>query len=244
MWQQIYEDNKDNNFVLIAVGQDTLGAAGCAPFIANANPTHPSLIDEHHLLANLLGIVNIPQAVWINEDFKIVRPAEGAPPPPADAAPAPPPELNQAPQRMLDIMAEAAQIQADPATYHNALADWIQLGDKSRYALSPDEVIARSTPRDADKALGHAHFELASELEKRDRHDLAINHFREAHRLVPDSWTFRRQAWSLETVGDGPFARFWQGPSDDAPEDWPYAGDWLTDIRQEGPANYYAPFKE
>ena len=32
------------------------------------------------------------------------------------------------------------------------------------------------------------------------------------------------------------------GASPDRPEAWPYEGDWLSDIRAEGPANYYDPF--
>jgi hypothetical protein len=98
-------------------------------------------------------------------------------------------------------------------------------------------VIARSRPRDRDQALGHAHFQLASHFESEGNHALAIRHFREAHRLVPDSWTFRRQAWSLEKAGDGVFARFMQGPTDE--ENWPYEGDWLADIRSSGAGNYY-----
>ncbi|MBS0336761.1 MAG: hypothetical protein JSS40_08135, partial [Proteobacteria bacterium] len=108
---------------------------------------------------------------------------------------------------------------------------------------SPDEVVARSRPRDAAKALGHAHFQLAAQLEMDGNHAAAIRHFREAHRLVPDSWTFRRQAWSLEKVGDGPLARFWQGPDPVSPSAWPYEGDWLTDVRKIGAENYSEPWK-
>ena len=67
--------------------------------------------------------------------------------------------------------------------------------------------------RDPAVALGHAHFQLATQLEIDGHHDAAVPHFREAHRLVPASWTFRRQAWSLEkAAAAGPLARFWQGP--------------------------------
>jgi len=241
VWQALREEFHAEGFELVTVGLDTLGAQACRPFIEAANPSHPSLIDQHHVMADLFGIVNIPEAVWINEEGMIVRPAEAAPPPPMDgAAPTlnPPAEL---PQHMMDIMGEAVKIQSDPAAYHHALKDWVEKGANSEYALDPETVIARSEPRDKDKALGHAHFEMASHLETEGQHDLAIKHFREAHRLVPESWTFRRQAWSLERVGDGPFARFWQGPSPD--KDWPYEGDWLTDIRREGPENYYSTWK-
>jgi hypothetical protein len=116
-------------------------------------------------------------------------------------------------------------------------------GAASRYALDPDQVIARSRPRDAEVARGHAHFELACELERRGHHDAAVRHFRKAHRLVPESWTFRRQAWSLEKPFDGPLARFWQRPPPDHPERWPYQGDWLSDIRAIGAENYYDPWE-
>ena len=43
---------------------------------------------------------------------------------------------------------------------------------------------------------------------------------------------FRRQAWSLEKVGNDALARFWQGPDPKSPEAWPYEGDWLTDVRR------------
>ena len=40
----------------------------------------------------------------------------------------------------------------------------------------------------------------------------AIFHFREAHRLQPDNWTYKRQAWSLTAAGmhEGPRARLQQ----------------------------------
>ncbi len=36
---------------------------------------------------------------------------------------------------------------------------------------------------------------------------------------------------------------FWQGPSEDDPAAWPYEGDWLSDIREEGPENYAERFE-
>lgn len=243
MWRSLRDELHPKGFELVTVGLDTLGDVGCRAFIEAAQPTHPSLIDRHHVLAERFGVINIPSSLWIDEAGMIVRPAEAAPAPPQPAAR---PRLGlppNAPQRMIEIMAEAAKIRRDAESYHAALRDWVEKGSASRFALSPDAVIERSRPRDADKALGHAHFQLAAQLEIDGHHAAAVHHFREAHRLVPDSWTFRRQAWSLEKVGDDALARFWQGPDPEAPEAWPYEGDWLTDVRKIGAENYNDPWR-
>lgn len=244
MWQALRNELHPKGLELVAVGLDTLGGAGCREFIEAAKPQHPSLIDQHHVMAELFGVTNIPSSVWIDERGMIVRPAETAPAPPR--GPDSPPGLqlpDDGPARFAAIKAEAVKIKKDVAAYHAALRDWVDKGAASAFALSADEVVARSQPRDDAKARGHAHFQLASQLEIDGHHDAAVHHFREAHRLVPDSWTFRRQAWSLEKVGDGPLARFWQGPSDDAPQAWPYEGDWVSDVRKIGAENYNAPWK-
>lgn len=238
MWQELRNELHPLGLEIVTVGLDTLGAEPCRPFIEAASPEHPSLIDAHHAVAQLFGVVNIPNSVWIDESGIIVRPAEAAPPPrrPPPSTGASPAEM---PQRVIDIFTEATKIRTDPESYHAALRDWVERGADSEFALAPDEVIARSQPRDADAARGHAHFELATHLETGGHHDAAVPHFREAHRLVPDNFSYKRQAWSLEPGPDGPLARFWQGPADDNPEAWPYDGDWVTDVRDFGAENYY-----
>jgi hypothetical protein len=244
VWQVLRNELHGQGFELVTVGLDTLGGVGCRAFIEAAKPEHPSLIDQHHVLADLFGVINIPSSVWIDERGMIVRPAEAAPAPPRAASA--PPRLNlpsQVPQRFAEMMVEAGKIKQSAEEYHAALRDWVAHGGASPYALGPEEVIKRSRPRDRDKSLGHAHFALATELEIQGDHEAAIQHFREAHRLVPESWTFRRQAWSLERVGEGPLARFWQGPDPANPDAWPYAGDWLHDVRETGAENYNEPWR-
>ena len=34
------------------------------PWIEAASPTHPSLIDDAHVVAELYDIVNVPTAIW------------------------------------------------------------------------------------------------------------------------------------------------------------------------------------
>ena len=243
MWQQLRNEYADQGFELVTVGLDALGAAGCREFIEAAQPEHPSLIDTHHVLANQFGVVNIPSSIWIDEQGMIVRPAEAAPAPPAEAPAMGDLDMSALPERMQEMMVHAAQIPNDSEAYHAALRDWIEKGSASDFALTPEQVIERSRPRDPDVSLGHAHFEIASELEVQGHHEAAIRHFREAHRLVPDSWTFRRQAWSLEGPVEMPMGRFWQGPSEDNPEAWPYEGGWLEDIKESGAENYSERFR-
>jgi hypothetical protein len=244
VWQVLRNELQPKGFELVTVGLDTEGEAGCRAFIEAARPEHPSLIDRHHVLADLFGVINIPSSGWIDEHGMIVRPAETAPAPPQPDGKTSrfslPADL---PPRFVEIRAEAAKIRKDTHAYHAALRDWVERGAASRFALPPDAVVERSRPRDQAKALGHAHFQLAAQLEMDGHHATAVRHFREAHRLVPDSWTFRRQAWSLEKVGDGPLARFWQGPVPDASDAWPYDGDWLTDVRKIGAENYNEPWR-
>ena len=237
MWQELREELRPQGLEIVTVGIDTLGAEGCRPYIEAASPTHPSLIDQYHAVAEKFGVVNIPNGVWIDEDGMIVRPAETAPTLRREApAPAGGMEL---PDRAVAIFTEAAKIQTDPQAYDAALRDWVAKGADSEFALSPDEVVARSRPRSADESLGQAHFEMASHLELHGDHEGAVRHFREAHRLVPGNFSYRRQAWSLEPSVEGPLARFWQGPAPGAEADWPYESEWLADVQAKGAENYY-----
>ena len=241
MWQALRDELHPQGFELVTVGMDTLGADGCRAFMEAAAPTHPALLDQHHLLARDFGVINIPSSIWIDESGMIVRPAEPAPAPPGVAAMMDVPA--ELPTRLLEMFTEASKIPSDPEAYHAALRDWVEKGPDSEFALSPDQVVARSRPRSNDVALGHAHFELATALELEGHHKAAIEHFRKAHQLVPDSWTFRRQAWSLEPGATGPLARFWQGPSEQDPDAWPYQGDWLSDVKRSGAENYNEPWQ-
>lgn len=241
MWQAFRDEVHDKGVEIVTVGMDAAGAEACRPHIEAASPRHPSLIDTTHRMAEQFGVVNIPNAVWIDEQGLIVRPAETAFAPPSIEIERPNPfeGVTEIPRRMGEIFTEAMQLVVDPAAYEAALRDWIELGSESRFALAPDDVVERSQPRSLDTSRGQAHFELACHLEQAGEHVAAVGHFREAHRLVPDNFAYRRQAWSLEPGPEGPLARFWQGPVDDDASSWPYEGDWLTDVRAMGPANYY-----
>jgi hypothetical protein len=220
---------------------DTAGPEACRPFIERAAPAHPSLIDVGHLMAERFGVVNIPNGLWIDEDGMIVRPAEPAFPGPRTMPGGGDP--SALPARMRETLAVAAAFETDEAAYVRAMHDWARNGAASEFALTPDEVVARSGPRDADAATAAAHFDLAQHLYRRGAAAAAVRQFREAHRLAPANISYKRQAWSLVTPGAGPFERLWQGPVEGHEKEWPYDSDWLTEMSELGPHDYYPPMR-
>jgi hypothetical protein len=242
VWQALRDELKaaGTPVEIVTVGIDAAGADAMRPF-TDAAPGLTHLVDVSHRVAELFGVINVPNGVWIDESGRVVRSAElstlprpAAPPPSAGGTL--PPEYAE---RMTAVMGQAMKIKAAPADYDAALRDWAANGSASRFALSEDEVVARSQPRDANVALGEANFEMACHLVTVGRADEAVEFFRAAHRLHPDNFTYRRQAWSLVPGIEGPLARFWQGPIPGSEADWPYEGDWLTDVTAMGAENYY-----
>jgi hypothetical protein len=135
--------------------------------------------------------------------------------------------LAQLPPQLAEMLREAQKISIDPEPYIAALRDWVANGADSRFALSQDEVVARSAPRDPDRARAAACFELGQHLHRSGAPEDAVPWFRDAHRLQPENWTYKRQAWT--------FADPFQGPSE------AYDSDWLTEVRKTGAENYYPP---
>jgi hypothetical protein len=234
VWQALRSELHPQGLEIVTVALDTAGAQAARPWIEAAKPEHPSLIDQAHILDELLGVVNVPNGVWIDEDGMIVRPPE-----PAYASR---PvlfrgerrersnttiEQEDTPQRRRakELVNAVKKICIQPELYVAALRDWVANGSASRYALSPDEVIRRSHPRSPEVAQAAASFELGQYLYRLGYPDNAVPWFRNAHRLQPDNWTYKRQAWTFADPGQGPTAL--------------YDGDWLSDVQAIGPENYY-----
>jgi hypothetical protein len=233
----------------VTVSLELSGPEASRPYIEAAQPEHPSLLDPTHQLDALFGVVNIPNVFWIDEAGTIVRPPE--PGWPDDGRPLPPemlasiPKLGRAkggPRRPEGTGQRAVLASGqDRATYADAIRDWVARGPDSHYALTPAEVVARSQPRPVAMSEGAAHFELANHLWREGRRDLAIAHFNACHRLQPDNWTYKRQAWSLvgnERVG-GSYGRFVQGPLAGEEDDWPFESDFRSDVSVLGEGEYY-----
>lgn len=171
----MYQQLKDKNFEIISVAQDTGGVKDAGPWITAAKPTFTALIDEKHLVSKLYNMVNVPTGVWINEQGKIVRPNEVA----------------FADDRFKTFTG------MDSAPYLNALRDWADKGDKSQYVMSEDKLRQKMNSQDPNSAMAAAEFGLAEQLYKSGHPTEAIPHFKEAQRLNPKSWNYKRQAYLL-----------------------------------------------
>lgn len=231
VWQELHEELSGQGVEIVTVALDVNGADAAGPFIDAAAPTHPALIDAEHSLDAKLGIVNVPMSVWIDEDGMIVRPPEQAWPGvavfdemPRDTWDAHLPEDGR--EFFYEMLDEAHKIRSNPKQYVAALRDWAAGGAESRFALSPEEVVARSQPRDEDRSRAAAHWEIGTHLHRAGKIEAAHPHYRRAHELQPENWTYKREAWQAANPLQGPSAE--------------YDSDFLSEIRKVGAENYYA----
>ncbi len=208
-----------------------LVAEQAKPWIEAAQPTHPSLVDSSHRLDELLGIDNVPMAVWIDENGHLVRPPETASIEESELRSI---EVSDdLPERMRIALTEIKKMPDASLDYRAAIVDWAERGADSPFALSPDEVVARSQPRPAEHARAAACFELGTHLFGAVGKEAAIPWWKEAHGLHPENWTYKRQAWTLETTADGQPSDLSQEATD------VYGTSWLDDVLAlGGGANY------
>lgn len=213
--------------MIVAVAFDSAGAAAVKDFIRPpelqpamfdfmgwdqslssraAAPAYPCLIDERHVVAELYNMVNVPTAVWIDEEGTIVRPPEAGGS--GDSFRAMNPQTFEVPREA----AEDGKLRR--RIYVDAVRDWIEKGSKSRHVLSPDEVRRRMRGFDQDDSRAAAEFRLGVWLQCHGEAEAAKSYFEEAVRLRPESWNFRRQKIVLSDPSlTGQFAatpEFWQ----------------------------------
>ncbi len=233
MWQELRNQLAPKGVEVVTVALDTGGIAAAGPFIAAAAPEHPSLIDESHVSAECFGFVNVPNAVWIDEDGVIVRPSHAAHVRPSRLR-----EIEITPEMGVlgEVLTEVKKFNADPATYRAAIADWVEHGADSPYALTADDVVAASRPRPIEHAEAAAAFELGQHLHRGGHTEDAIRWFRRAHELHPENWTYKRQAWTFVTTPEGQPSDLLQGATE------VYGTSWLDEVRRLGAETYYEPF--
>jgi tetratricopeptide (TPR) repeat protein len=200
----MYHQLKDKNFEILSVAQDTGGVKDAGKWITEAKPApaYTVLIDEKHLVSKLYNMVNVPTGVWIDEKGRIVRPNEVA----------------FADDRFKQFTG------LDSAPYLNAIRDWAEKGEKSEYAMSEEKLRQKLSMNDPNLLMASAEFGLGEYLYKSGHANEAIPHFKEAQKLNPKSWNYKRQAYALG----------------DAKRD--YATTFIDEVNKAGGSKvYYAP---
>jgi hypothetical protein len=190
VWQRIYEEINDPNFVLICVAEDTGGEAVAGPIFDAAQPTYVQVIDENHLISSLFNFVNVPSAVWIDEDGRIVRIDEGTY------------------SRVHEFGDGEQKIVFGNDVYAPALKDWVKNGAASKH-VQPAEVVSGNIRRHSDDQLrADAAFRLGNLFRRHGQNAKADHYWAMAERLNPDSVNFFRQNLTLTEEGSaGPTFR-------------------------------------
>ncbi len=172
------------------------------PWVEEAQPKFTTLIDQNHQVAALYNMVNVPQAVWIDEQGMIVRPTETG--------------------GSLDILrefdfsagafpAEATQrSQETKAKYLAAVKDWVLSGKDSAHVLSPEEVQTRVPKMTAEIAQAHVEFRLGQFLKRQSRLAEAQARFAICRELHPDSWNMFRETTERMDNGIAAGPAFWE----------------------------------
>jgi hypothetical protein len=199
VWQTLYAELKDKGFMVVAVAEESRGAEHARPWIEQAKSTYWQLIDTHHRLSDLYNLVNVPQAVWIDEEGRIVRPPETA--------------GSTDHFRRMDLTTrtmspeDQAERLAARQAYLDAVRSWVNTG---RYALPAGEARAALPKVTREIAEAHARFRLGVWLRAHGNAVEGDRQMNTASALHPDSWSMWRQAADLDEVGKASGPDFWK----------------------------------
>jgi hypothetical protein len=142
-------------------------AEDARPFIERARPSHPSVIDPEHRVAELYHLTNVPTVIWIDEGGQIVRPHDA--------------------RFGTDTFTAFHGKHAAP--FLAALRRWVLEGTGT---LDPEEIRRRQPPPTPESQLARAERALAWQLHRSGRVEAAERHFVRAGELAPGDWTIRR----------------------------------------------------
>jgi len=170
---------RDRNFEVITIACDAKGAAAVEPFITAAHQQHPSLLDQTLQVAELYDVRNVPSIFWIDENGRMVRAND-----PVYA------------QRRNRDTGEATVNQE----YLDAVRNWVAQGAASAYVMDESRLGSRLPDLEFDDVAAAASFHLGTYLALRGHPDDALIHFKQAHALRPENWTYKRQAWNLGDI--------------------------------------------
>jgi len=199
VWQALYDELKDKGFMVVAVAQESRGAEHARPWIEQAKSSYWQLIDTDHRVEDLYNLVNVPQAVWIDEQGRIARPPETA--------------GSTDHFRRMDLATrtmspeDQAERLAARHAYLGAVRAWVATG---AHALPADEARAGLPKVTPEIAEARARFRLGLWLRANGRAAEGDRQMAEASRLHPESWSLWRQAADLDEVGKASGPAFWK----------------------------------
>lgn len=175
VWQSIYQELNDPNFVIISAAQDTGGEAVAGPIFDAAGAEYVQIVDVNHTISNVFNFVNVPSAAWIDENGKIVRIDEGT----------------------------YAKTHPFGGTddYAPAVKDWVRKGAESEYVQSAATVTGNIRNRTADEEKAEPTFRLGNFFREKGRGEKADYYWAQARNLNPDSINFFRQDLTLSAEG-------------------------------------------
>jgi hypothetical protein len=183
VWQRIYEELNDPNFVIICVAEDTGGEAVAGPIFDAANPTYIQVFDENHIISSAFNFINVPSAAWIDETGRIVRIDEG----------------TYARSHELGVGDQKVQFGTD--AYAPAVKDWVAKGAASRYVQSAKAVTGSIRQFSVDEQKADAAFRLANLFRSHGHKDKTEHYWNLAETLNPESINFFRQNLTLSEEG-------------------------------------------
>jgi hypothetical protein len=199
VWQSLYDELKDKSFMVVAVAEESRGAEHARPWIEQAKSSYWQLIDVEHRLSDLYNLVNVPQAVWIDEKGTIARPPETA--------------GSTDHFRRMDLKTrtmspedQAARLAARQA-YLDAVRAWVNAGT---HALPENQARAGLPKVTPEIAEARARFRLGVWLRDHGRATEGDRQMNIASSLHPESWSMWRQAADLEEVGKASGPDFWK----------------------------------
>jgi hypothetical protein len=183
VWQRIYEEINNPNFVILCAAEDIGGEAVAGPIFDAANPTYIQVVDPDHIISSAFNFVNVPSAAWVDEEGRIVRIDEGTY------------------SKVHEIDAGEQKISFGTDVYSPALKDWVEKGAASVHVQSAQTVTANIRQHSTDQLKAGAAFRLANLFRTHGQAEKAEHYWEMARALNPDSINFIRQNLTLTEEG-------------------------------------------
>jgi hypothetical protein len=170
----MHEELKGHGFTVITVAEDR-SADDAREWIEKAAPTHPSLVDTQHVVADLYNMVNVPTVVWIDEAGRIVRPNDVA--------------------FGSDMFKAMTNIESEK--HHAALRAWVR-GETA--GMDADTAHKHQKLPAFEEQLARAEFTLGFWLYEQGRAEAAERHFLRGGELAPHDFMIRRGSMPIRGI--------------------------------------------